>query len=98
MTSAESMILAAKKQQDLTGKKDAAVSFIIPGPWPPSGTKRLAKRQGPVGQCVAEYEDACLCLFKADAVIKWCSKFIGVLSLRMDGQLPPIDSTAEPPK
>lgn len=82
------MILAAKKQQDLTNNKSADVAFVIPGKWPASGKKKLAGKIGPLGQCVAEYEDACLCLFAADAVISFCAKFIPVLSLRMDAKIP----------
>jgi len=85
----EAMILAAKKQQDLTGRKDADVALVIPGKWPDGGTKRLAGMRGPRGRCVAEYEDAVLCLFKADAVIAFCSKYIPVLSIRMAATTPP---------
>ena len=75
------MILAAKKQQDLTGKKDAAVSFMIPGKWPERGDKkRLAGRKGPLGNCAAEYEDAVLCIFKADEVIAFAAKLLPVIS------------------
>ncbi len=77
------MILAAKRQQDRTGKKDAAVSFVIPGKWPDNGDrKRLAGRKGPLGQCMAEYEDAVLCLFKADEVITFAAKLLPTVSFR----------------
>jgi hypothetical protein len=79
----ESMILAAKNQQDRTGRKDAAVTFIIGGSWPTGGTKKLAGKIGPKGRCLVEYEDAVLCEFKADAVIAFCSKLIPRLTLRM---------------
>lgn len=73
------MILAAKKQQDLTGKPDAAVSFVVPGKWT-GDTKRLVGRKGPLGQCVAEYEDAVLCIFKADEVIAFAAKLLPTIS------------------
>lgn len=78
---AQSMILAAYDQQLLTGKKDAAVSFVIPGKWPANDKKRLADKRGPVGQCLAEYEDAVLCMFRADEVIAFCSQFLPVLEI-----------------
>lgn len=80
MTAGE-MIMAAKKQQELTGKPDAAVSFVIRGKWS-GNTKRLAGRKGPLGQCVAEYEDAVLCIFKADEVIAFAAKLLPTISFR----------------
>ena len=75
------MILAAKTPQDLTGKPDAAISFVIPGKWPDrSDFKWLAGRKGPLGQCVAEYEDAVLCVFKADEVIAFAAKLLPTIS------------------
>lgn len=81
MTSQE-MILAAHKQQKLTGRKDADVAFVIPGKWPDGGKKRLAGRVGPLGTCMAEYEDAVLCLFKADEVLSYCSQFLPKLTIK----------------
>jgi len=76
------MILSAKKQQDLTGRKDAVVSFMIRGKWPDSGdSKRLAGRKGPLGQCLAEYEDAVLSAFRADEVIAFAAKLLPRITL-----------------
>lgn len=69
------MIASAKTQQDLTGNPAADVAFVIPGKWPDGGDrKRLLGRRGPYGQCVAEYEDAVLCVFKADEVIRFLTR------------------------
>lgn len=80
---AQSMIVAAHNQQKLTGRKDADVSFVIPGAWPNGGKKRLAGKAGPLGDCVAEYEDAVLCVFKADEVISFCAQFLPVLEFKL---------------
>lgn len=80
MTSQE-MILAAHKQQKLTGRKDCYVTFVIPGKWPDGGKKRLAGRTGPLGTCMAEYKDAVLCLFKADEVLTFCSRSLPKLTI-----------------
>jgi len=72
------LIAAAVKQQELTGRDDADVSFVIPGKWPAKGNhKRLAGRRGPLGPCVAEYEDSVLCLFKANEVIAFVRQLKG---------------------
>ncbi len=68
------VVAAAQKQQKLTGKQDAVVSLVIPGKWPASGKKRLCGRRGPLGQCMAEYEDAVMCLFKADELLAFASQ------------------------
>ena len=81
---AQSMIAAAYKQQQLTGRKDADVSFIISGKWPEGQHKRLNGRKGPLGRCIAEYEDAVLCLFKANEVVRYCSQFLPVLEIPPD--------------
>jgi len=73
---AQKLIEAAKKQQELTGKQDADVSFVIPGKWPSGGKKRLARNKGPIGQCLAEYENCVLCLFKSNEVILFAEKII----------------------
>jgi hypothetical protein len=66
----QDIVAAAYNQQQRTGKKDADVSLVIPGKWPPSGKKRLFGRGGgPLGRCIVEYEDAVLCLFRADELI-----------------------------
>lgn len=75
------MVAQAYKQQQLTGKKDADVAFVIPGKWPASGRKRLAKRSGPFGRCMAEYEDAVLCLFKADEVITFLAPLLPTVTI-----------------
>lgn len=76
------MVAAAYKQQQLTGRKDAAVSFMLPGKWPiRTDTKRLFGRKGPIGQCVAEYEDAVLVAFQADEVITACAPLLPTISL-----------------
>lgn len=78
----EQMVALACQQQQLTGRKDADVAFIVPGKWPDSGKKRLFGRKGgPVGQCIGEDEDAVLCLFKADEVIRACSRLLRVVTL-----------------
>lgn len=76
------MIAAAYKQQQLTGKKDADVSFVVPGMWPRGDKKRLLGRKGPLGRCMAEYETSVLCLFKANEVISFCSQFLPVLEIK----------------
>lgn len=79
----QEMVAAAYKQQQLTGRKDADVSFIIMGKWPAKGYfKRLAGKRGPLGRCVAEYEDAVLCLFKADEVIRFCAPLLPTLKIQ----------------
>lgn len=71
----EHILQAAKKQQQLTGKQDADVSFLVKGSWPAKGErKRLFLRSGPYGHCVAEYEDSVLCVFKANEVIEAVEK------------------------
>lgn len=82
MTPSE-MILEAHNQQKLTGRKDADVAFVIPGSWPKNDRKRLCGKRGPLGQCMAEYEDAVLCLFKANEVISFCSEALPVLEIRL---------------
>ncbi len=67
----EEIILAAQKRQKQTGTQDAEIAIVIRGKWPNGGKKRLAGRAGPFGQCIAEYEDSVLCLFKADQVISF---------------------------
>ena len=79
---AQSMIAQAYKQQQLTGKKDADVIFVVKGKWPDSGKKRLlGKHGGPLGTCVAEFEFDCLVLFKADQVISFLAKFLPVMKI-----------------
>ena len=78
----QEMILAAHKQQKLTGRKDADVALVIPGKWPDNDKKRLAGKAGPLGQCMAEYANCVLCLFKADEVIRYCSKFLPKLTIK----------------
>lgn len=74
----DAMIEQAKKQQDLTGNPKAAVSFFIPGKWPNNGDKkRLFGRSGPLGRCIAEYENDVLVVFEADVVIAACEKAKG---------------------
>lgn len=75
------MIIAAKKQQNLTGNVKADVAFVIPGKWPKGDRKRLCGRAGPYGKCMAEYEDAVLCLFAADEVIAFAAKLLPVIRL-----------------
>lgn len=76
------MILAAVKQQKLTGRKNADVAFVIPGKWPANGDyKRLCGRKGPLGRCMAEYEDAVMCLFRADEVITFAAKMLPTMKL-----------------
>jgi hypothetical protein len=77
------MVVAAYKQQQLTGKKDADVAVVSPGKWPAKGdAKRLCGRKGPLGRCMAEYEDAVLCLFKADEVIRFASQALPVVEFK----------------
>ena len=72
MTVLESMLAACRKQQELQKKPDAMVTFFVPGKWPDSGRKKLLGRHGgPVGRCVAEFEDSILCEFQADVVVKF---------------------------
>ena len=87
--SPQEMVAAAYNQQQLTGKKDAAVSFIIPGAWPATGNrKRLAGRKGPLGQCLAEYEDAVLCAFRADEVIAFAAPLLPTMTIGPRGTNP----------
>lgn len=66
---------AARKQQSLTGKEDAVCAFVLPGKWPRGGKKRLfGKNGGPFGECLAEYEDAVLCAFKANEIIAYMER------------------------
>lgn len=76
--SAQGLIAAAAKQQELQQKQDAAaVSFFIRGKWPTNGnTKRLDGRKGPLGYCSAEFEDSVLCIFKANEIISYAAKFL----------------------
>lgn len=91
---AKSMILQAYKQQQLTGRKNADVAFFVMGKWPESGKKRLlGKHGGPVGRCMAEYEDSVLCLFHADEVIRHLSKFLPTITI---GKI--LSTPAEEPK
>lgn len=81
MSNAQSMVAAAYNQQQLTGRKDADVAFVIMGEWPDSGRKRLAGKRGPLGRCMAEYEDSVMCLFKADEVIRFCAPLLPTLKI-----------------
>lgn len=69
------IVMAAYKQQKLTGRKNADVSIFVRGNWSDGG-KRLNGRSSPLGQCMAEYEDGCLCLFKADELITYAAKML----------------------
>lgn len=66
---------AAKKQQELTGRPDATVTFLIPGKWPKSGKKQLFRGMSLVGDCVNEERNAVLVAFRADEVLATCAKF-----------------------
>ena len=46
------------------------------------GRKRLFKQSGPLGRCMAEYEDAVLCLFKADEVLRHCAQFLPKITIK----------------
>ncbi len=39
-------------------------------------------KQGPLGNCIAEYEDSVMCVFKADEVISYCSQFLPKLTIK----------------
>ncbi len=78
------IVMAAYKQQQLTGKKDADVALVIPGKWPDGGSKRLFGRKGPLGRCVAEYEDSVLCLFKADELITAVAPLLPTITLDLE--------------
>lgn len=75
------IVMAAYKQQQLTGRKDADVSIFVRGNWSDGG-KFLAGRGSPKGQCMAEYEDGCLCLFKANELIAYVSKKLPTIKAR----------------
>ncbi len=76
------IVAAAYKQQQLTGKKDADVSLFVRGKWPTNGNrKRLFGRKGPMGQCVAEFEDAVLCLFKANELISAMAPLLPTITI-----------------
>jgi len=64
----EEMITKCRKQQEITGKVDAEVMFIIPGRWGKRNTRRLFPG-GPKGEIVAETERGVHCFSRADEVI-----------------------------
>ncbi len=64
----EEMIAHCKKQQEITGRADVEVMFVIPGRWGKRATKRLFPG-GPKGEIVAETERGVHCFFRADEVI-----------------------------
>jgi len=75
MTPSE-IVMAAYRQQNIAGRKDADVSIFVRGAWNDKGKRLLGRKGGPLGQCMAEYEDGCLCLFKADELIAYAAKFL----------------------
>lgn len=78
---AQQLVAQAYRQQELTGRADADVSVFVPGKWPDAGRKRLDGRKGPLGRCAVEYEDAVMCLFKADELIAYCAKFLPTITI-----------------
>jgi len=77
----QEIVMAAYSQQKRTGKKDADVAIVIKGKWADKGKRLWGKKGGPLGQCMAEYEKDVLCLFKADELISYASKFLQTISL-----------------
>lgn len=76
------IVMAAYKQQQMTGRKDAEVSIFVRGSWNDNGKRLAGRKGGPLGQCMAEYEDGCLCLFKADELITYASKLLPTLTIK----------------
>lgn len=66
---------AATKQQSLLPGYDGPISvtFILPGRWG-KGTKLLAGKGSPRGECVSELEGSVVCMFDAAEVVAWCDK------------------------
>jgi hypothetical protein len=52
----------------------AKMALVVVGKWPDGGRKRLAGRRGPLGQCISEDEDHCICVFDAQEVLSWALK------------------------
>ena len=77
------VVKAAYTQQQLTGREDADVALVIKGQWPPNGRKRLFGRKGPLGKCMAEYEDSVLCLFRADELITAIAPLLPTITIKL---------------
>lgn len=60
---------------DSLGIKNNGIQLFVPGSWPETGRKKLAGRfGGPYGECVAELEDGCLCVFNPQEILDWLDK------------------------
>lgn len=71
------MIFAARRAQQLTGKLDAAVAFIVSGEWRgPNRLTRLAGNSGPFGRSVKQCPHGVLCRFTASRVLAYAVKMV----------------------